>query len=375
MRFTGACCNKAVPRSDGLAVRSATPHISRTMQAVYLTGYGGVERLQWVSDAPVPVPKPGEVLVQVAACGINNTDVWTREGAYGEGEQAAWLGQAFVFPRIQGLDAVGQIVAVGSDVDPQRVGQRVMVNPCLYAGADHGLAQLRVIGSETDGGFAQYLSVPSANALPVHSRMSDAELATFMTPYMTAEHMLRRAGLCAGERVLVTGASGGVGSALVQLALLRGAEVVAVSSRSKLSAIRDLGAHTVIAREQGPYAASLKAAGMEALFDVVADIVGGEQVGQCLDLLRHGGRYVSAGAVAGAMVQVNWRTLYLKQLSLLGATMGTAADAQTIVEHIEAARLKPLLAGCFPLNDIAQAQQVFLTRQHVGSWVLLPQAV
>lgn len=350
------------------------PDLPRTMQAALLTGYGGPERLRVVNDAPVPVPAAGEVLIRVGACGINNTDVWTREGAYGDGEQAAWMGQGFTFPRIQGLDAVGRIVAVGADADRHRLGQRVMVNPCLYAGGDDGLAGLQVVGSERDGGFAQFLCVPGENALPVRSPCSDAELATFMTPCMTAEHMLRRAGLRAGERVLVTGASGGVGSALVQLALLRGAEVVAVCGQSKLAAVRALGAHTVIAREQGDYEASLAAAGATAPFDVVADIVAGDQLTQCLDMLGHGGRYVTAGAVAGPMVTVDWRKLYLRQLSLFGVTMGTAADAQTIVGHIEAGRLRPLLAGSFPLEDIVRAQQVFATRSHVGSWVLVPPA-
>jgi alcohol dehydrogenase len=355
--------------SDGPAADLPVP---ATMQAVYLTGYGGLDRLRVVNDAPVPVPQPGEVLIRVGACGINNTDLWTREGAYGEGEQAAWMGQAFSFPRIQGLDAVGRIVAVGSDADWHRFGQRVMVNPCLYAGDADGLEGLQVVGSERDGGFAQFLCVPAENALAIRSPCSDAELATFMTPYMTAEHMLRRADVNAGERVLVTGASGGVGSALVQLALLRGAEVVAVCSQAKVAAVRALGAHTVIAREQGDYRASLVALDAMKPFDVVADIVAGDQLAQCLDLLGHGGRYVTAGAVAGAMVRVDWRKLYLRQLSLFGVTMGTAADAQVIVDHIEAGRLRPLLAGSFPLQDIARAQQVFATRSHVGSWVLLP---
>jgi NADPH:quinone reductase-like Zn-dependent oxidoreductase len=346
--------------------------LPRRMQAVYLTGYGGLERLHWTEDAPVPVPQAGEVLIRVGACGVNNTDLWTREGAYGNGHEAAWRGEAFHFPRIQGLDAVGHIVAVGEAGDAARIGQRVVVNPCLYAGDHDGLRSLQVVGSECDGGFAQYLCVPSANALPIRSAYSDAELATFMTPYMTAEHMLRRAGLCAGERIFITGASGGVGSALVQLALLRSAEVVALSSRAKVGAIQALGVATVWAREDGPLKAGLQNLGAPTAFDVVVDVVGGEQVASFLDLLRIGGRYVTAGAVAGAVVSVDWRQLYLKQLSLLGVTMGTAVDAQTIVQHIEAGRLRPLLAGTFTLPNMAQAQQVFAQRTHVGSWVIVP---
>jgi alcohol dehydrogenase len=342
------------------------------MQAVYLTGYGGLERLRWTEDAPLPVPQAGEVLIRVGACGVNNTDLWTREGAYGDGHEAAWMGHTFDFPRIQGLDAVGHIVAVGASGDPTKIGQRVMVNPCLYEGDNDGLQSLQVVGSERDGGFAQYLCVPSANALPIHSAYSDAELATFMTPYMTAEHMLRRAGLRDGERIFITGASGGVGSALVQLALLRGAEVVALSSQSKVAAIHALGVRTVLAREDGPPQAQLQALGVPTAFDVVADVVGGKPVASCLDLLQVAGRYVTAGAVAGAVVSVDWRQLYLKQLSLLGVTMGAAVDAQTIVQHIEAGRLRPLLAGTFTLPNMAQAQQVFAQRTHVGSWVIVP---
>jgi alcohol dehydrogenase len=347
------------------------PAVPITMKAVYLTGYGDLDRLRYVDDAPVPLPASHEVLIQVGACGINNTDLWTRQGAYGDGAQAAWQGQAFGFPRIQGLDAVGRVVGVGKDVSAQCIGQRVMVNPCLYAGGGGGLHDMQVIGSERDGGFAQYLCVPQENALSIQSGYSDAELATFMTPYMTAEHMLRKVELRAGERVLVTGASGGVGSALVQLALLRGAEVVAVSSEAKVAAIQALGVHTVITREEANYPAALRRLGAAAEFDVVADIVAGDQVAQCLDLLHTGGRYVTAGAVSGPMVLVDWRKLYLKQLSLYGVTMGTSADAQAIVHQIESGLLRPLLAGTFPLQDIAKAQQVFAARAHVGSWVIV----
>lgn len=364
-------CIGQLPTDNELTAKCLMPAIPKIMKAVYLTGYGDVDQLRYVEDAPVASPQADEVLIAVGACGINNTDVWTRQGAYGSDEQAAWQGHAFGFPRIQGLDAVGTIVGLGSAVAAERLGQRVLVNPCLYAGAGEGLFEMQVIGSERDGGFAQYLCVPQANALAIRSACSDAELATFMTPYMTAEHMLRKAGLCAGERVLVTGASGGVGSALVQLARLRGAEVVAVSSAGKTTAVEALGVRAVINRDTADYANALARLGLDGGFDVVADIVAGAQFGQCLDLLRVGGRYVTAGAVAGAMVQVDWRKLYLKQLTFFGVTMGTAADAQAIVDHIESGRLQPLLAGTFPLREMAKAQQAFAARTHVGSWVIV----
>ena len=164
-----------------------------TMRAMVLTGFGGYDTLHYRPDVPVPKPADDEVLVEVAACGVNNTDIWTREGAYGTDENSGWRGGAFEFPRIQGADIVGRIVDVGGNVPRERLGARVMVNPTLYAGAGDGLFEAAFIGSERDGGFAEFACVPDANAHAIDSPLSDPELATFMTAYLTAEHMLNRA--------------------------------------------------------------------------------------------------------------------------------------------------------------------------------------
>jgi len=146
-----------------------------TMRAVLLTGYGGYDRLQYRIDVPRPTPAPGEVLIQVGACGVNNTDVWTREGAYGASEQSGWQGSAFSFPRIQGADIVGRIVALGADVGADRLGERVMVNPTLYGGSGDGLFDATYLGSERDGGFAEWVCVPAENAHAVTSTLADHE--------------------------------------------------------------------------------------------------------------------------------------------------------------------------------------------------------
>src|SRR3989304_8623765 len=167
--------------------------IPETMRAMLLTGFGGYEKLEYRLDVPVPTPSGDEVLVKVAACGVNNTDIWTREGAYGTDERSGWRGGAFHFPRIQGADIVGRIVAIGAGVSRERLGDRVMVNPTLYAGDGDGLFEAAYLGSERDGGFAEYACVPNQNAHTIDSPFSDQELATFMTAYLTAEHMLNRA--------------------------------------------------------------------------------------------------------------------------------------------------------------------------------------
>jgi NADPH:quinone reductase-like Zn-dependent oxidoreductase len=337
-----------------------------------LTGFGGYEKLKYRQDVPVPTVSDDEVLVQVAACGVNNTDIWTREGAYGAGEQSGWRGGAFQFPRIQGADIVGRIVDVGKNVPRDRLGTRVMINPTLYGGTGSGLFEARYIGSERDGGFAEFACVPKQNAHEIDSALSCQELATFMTSYLTAEHMLNRAELSANETVLVTGASGGVGSALVQLAHVRGARVIAVIGKGKAGYLADLGVDGVISRGEEDFVGAVRRQISSSTVDVVADIVGGAQVSRLFELLRVGGRYVTAGAIAGPIVTIDWRTLYLKHLTVLGSTMGTQTEAEQIVAHVACGRLKPLLAGSYPLEQLVQAQRDFKKKAHFGKFVVAP---
>lgn len=343
-----------------------------TMRAMLLTGFGNTDKLVLRTDLPLPVPGPDQVLLKVGACGVNNTDVWTREGAYGASEQSGWAGGAFSFPRIQGADMVGRIVAAGSAVPPARLGQRVMVNPTVYAADGDGLFEATYIGSEWDGGFAEYACVPAVNAHPIDCALSDAELATFMTSYLTGHHMLNRAQLAAGETVLVTGASGGVGSALVQLAQARGAQVVAIVGRGKEGPLAGLGVSRFLYRDEPDPAGALRLKWPDLRIDVIADIVAGAQLPAWLDMLRVGGRYVTAGAIGGPMVTLDWRRLYLRHLTLLGATMGTQDEARELVGLVAGGRLRPLLHASYPLEQLAQAQTDFKQRHHFGKLVILP---
>jgi NADPH:quinone reductase-like Zn-dependent oxidoreductase len=324
-------------------------------------------------DVPVPLAQDGELLLRVGACGVNNTDLWTREGAYGADAQAAWQGSAFVFPRIQGADIVGTVQAVGSGVDPKRLGERVMVNPTLYSDTVEGagLYDASYLGSERDGGFAQYVCVPAVNAHAIESPRSDAELATFMTSYLTAEHMLNRAQLAASETIVVTGASGGVGSALVQLARIRGARVIAIVGRGKEQHLAALGVDSFVLRDDPDLLAALSRLGPQGI-DVVADTVAGAQVPALLEALRAGGRYVTAGAIAGAMVTLDWRRVYLRHLTLLGATMGSQEESRQIVAHVASGALTPLLAATYPLAEMVQAQKAFQAKTHFGKLVIVP---
>lgn len=339
------------------------------MSGVVLTGHGGPDRLVWRDDLPVPRPGPGDVVVRVAAAAVNNTDINTRVGWYSKGdadpEDASWAGVPLRFPLIQGIDACGRIAAVGAGVDPARLGERVLIEPCLREAEGRALPAPWYLGSECDGGFAQYTRVAARHAHRIDSKLSDAELASFPCSYSTAENMLTRAGVGPQDRVLVTGASGGVGSAAVQLARARGATVLAVTSASKAALLHDLGAAQVVDRDADP-AAIL---GRDSV-DVVIDLVGGPSWPALLDVLRPGGRYAVSGAIAGPMVTLDLRTLYLKDLSLLGCTMLGDGVFPNLVGRIERGEIAPLVAASYPLQRITDAQAAFAAKAHVGKIVL-----
>ena len=347
------------------------------MYAAVLSGFGGPDRLE-VREVPTPRPGPGQLLVRVAAAAVNNTDINTRLGWYARPDEtpmqgtafSGWTGSAFELPRIQGADGCGYVAAAGSAADAPRVGERVLIDPIIrpVAGAGLGMgagAGITYLGSECDGCFAQYVAVPAANARRVDSRYSDVELASFPCAYLAAEHMLSRADVRAGETVLVTGASGGVGSAAVQLAHRRGATVLAVAAADKAAAVRDLGASRILER----HADLVSELGRECI-DAVVDVAGGDAFGALLELLRRRGRYAVAGAVAGPVVALDLRVLYLKDLSLQGCTIPDPQVFSDLIGYIERAEIRPLVARTYPLARIAEAQAEFLLKRHVGKIVL-----
>jgi len=354
------------------------------MHAVVLTGHGGLEKLEYRTDVPTPQPKPGELLIRAAAAGVNNTDINTRIGWYSKAvneatntggsdgfetvnkDDASWSGTPMSFPRIQGADVCGYVVAVGEGVSRERIGQRVLVRNMLRTYVDYRPYECWTIGSECDGGFAQFTVAPALETHPVDCDWTDAELASIPCAYSTAENMLHRARVEA-ERVLITGASGGVGSAAVQLAKRRGATVIALSSIAKKAEVLALGADQVLDRK-----ADLIAELGTGSIDVVIDLVAGEQWPSFLEVLRRGGRYATAGAIAGPICQIDVRTLYLKDLTLMGCTFQEDEVFANLISYIEAGEIRPVVAKIYPLHDIAQAQDDFLAKKHTGKLVLIP---
>lgn len=330
------------------------------MKAMVTMGHGGYEQLVY-RDVPLPAMRDGEVLLRVLAAGINNTDINSRVGWYGAG----WSG-ATPFPLIQGADCCGEVVAISPDATSLAPGQRVLVRSCMRV---DGFAnpETRWLGTDFDGAFAGYLRVPASEAFAVDSDWSDVELASLPCSWGTAENMLHRAQVGSGEQVWVTGASGGVGSAVVQLALRRGARVTAITSRDKLTQVQALGAHAVLCREDGSATwAALPPA------DVVVDNVGGAGFSAMLKALRRGGRYVSSGAIAGADVALDMRDFYLRDLTLIGCTAWDEPVFPNLIGYVQRNEIRPVVAATFALKDMALAQQAFLEKRHTGNLVLVP---
>ncbi|WP_253284743.1 MULTISPECIES: alcohol dehydrogenase family protein [unclassified Ruegeria] len=358
--------------------------LPETMKAMVTMGHGGLEQMVLHDNWPRPEPVIGEVLIKVAACGLNNTDVNTRSGWYSKtvtdattggafeevGEDdPTWGGNPITFPRIQGADICGHIVAVGEGVDPRRIGERVITDGWLRDPNDpENMDKTGYYGSERDGGFAEYATTLAVNAVPITSDLSDAELATFSCSYSTAEGMLTRANVTDRDTVLVPGASGGVGGALVQLAKRRGARVIAMASEAKHADVARLGPDVILPR--GPK--DLRDVLGEEKITVVADVVGGSYWPNLIDILERGGRYTCSGAIAGPMVEFDLRTFYLRDLTFTGSTVIDPQVMRNLVGYIEAGEIKPALAATYPLEELREAQAAFIAKEHTGNIVVIP---
>ncbi|MDR9439784.1 MAG: zinc-binding dehydrogenase [Halomonas sp.] len=360
------------------------------MAAMLLTGHGDVDRLVYHDDVTTPRPGPGEVLVKVTATAKNNTDRKAREGLYpvkkGEVTSFAMGGEpTLTFPRIQGADIAGRVVAVGEGVEASRIGERGLLDFNLYPDARRDINLTPdYFGHGADGGFAEYVAVPSDQFHHVpNPELADAELAALgMCSYQTAYHMMTSAGVKAGERVLVSGASGGVGTALIQLCRIVGAVPYAVSQQEKAAALEALGAEAVIDRGdlEGFAERVLEATGGVPI-DAVMDLVGGEMTDRFIDTMIQDMKVRStyprlsiAGASGGNISEILWTRIYLYQVQIFGVSHGTREEAEQLIAWIRSGKLKPVLHAAFRLSDLHEAERYFVSRgsNFLGKIVIVP---
>jgi NADPH:quinone reductase-like Zn-dependent oxidoreductase len=343
----------------------------KTMTAMVLREHGGPDVLR-LEQLPVPQPGPGEVRVRIQACALNHLDIWVRRG-----------GPAFKleYPHRLGSDIAGVIDAVGAGVAVE-VGTKCVVQPGLscmrcaacLGGHDNLCRHYKILGENMQGGYGEYIVVPAVNIAPYPERLSFAEAAASILPFLTAWQMLvHKARVQPGETVLVQGAGSGIGVAAIQIAKLFGARVIATAgSDAKLERAKGLGADVVIDYGKQDFVAECKKLTDKRGVDAVIEHVGGDVFVGSIKSVRNGGRVVTCGATAGFHPAIDLRHIFFRQVEVLGSTMGSKADLLTVLSHVAAGRLSPVVHEVLPLARAADAHRMLEERRAFGKVVLEP---
>jgi NADPH:quinone reductase-like Zn-dependent oxidoreductase len=345
------------------------------MKAVQVTGYGDVDKLE-VVEKSIPQPKENEVLIKVKACAINNTEIWMREGAYGTGSKSGWRPEGVQFPRIPGSDITGTVVEKGSGVEEDMVGKDVVLFPFTSSGeegTEHISEDMSFIGSEYDGGYAEYVVWPAELCFDMPLPNS-TESAVFSVSGMTAWHMVEQIQAQPGETVMVTGANGGVGSLNVQIASkVFGSNVIAIVGDLALEGkMKELGATHVLSYKSDQLAEEIIEVNGGPI-DSVLDVVGDALFSTSLQVLKKGGKFCTSGSAGGQKTELDFRTMYLKHITLYGSVLGTRAEFKRMLEAISEGKIKPVIDRTFPLEQAREAQSYFKEAGKMGKIVLLPE--
>jgi NADPH:quinone reductase-like Zn-dependent oxidoreductase len=344
---------------------------SGAVKAIVLREHGGPDVLH-AEELPTPEPGPGEVRVRIKAVALNHLDLWVRRG-----------GPAFhlEYPHRLGADIVGVVDAVGPGAAAE-VGTKVVVQPGLscmkcaacLGGHDNLCRHYRLLGENTQGGYCEYIVVPVTNLAPYPDRLDFAHAAAGILTFMTAWQMVvHKARVAPGDTVLVHGAGSGVGVAAIQIAKLFGARVIATAGTDhKLTHAKELGADAVINYNTDDFAAECRAQTLKRGVDSVIEHVGGDVFTQSIKAVRNGGRIVTCGATSGFHPQIDLRHIFFRQIEVLGSTMGSKADLLTVLGHIAAGRLEPIVYEVLPLDRAVDAHRILEERAAFGKVVLEP---
>ena len=342
------------------------------MYAAFFRQHGGPEVME-TGEAPEPVAASGSVVVEVRAAALNHLDLWVRRGL---------PGLELDLPHIGGSDVAGVVAEVGPGVEGWEVGDRVAINPSLWCGecewcdrGEHPLCvEFKILGEHVPGGTAERVRVAARNLYRIPESLDFRIAAAAPLAYQTAWRALTNRGrLAAGESVLITGASGGVSTAAIQIARLLGARVLAVSSGPEnVRRARETGADVVFDRLEGPFLDGVRAETEGRGVDLVLDSVGEATWEQCLRCLSRLGRLVTYGATTGPRGAVEIRHMFWKQISVSGSTMGSRAEFEAVMDHVAAGDLSPVIGEVLPLSSIREAHQMLEDGEVFGKLVLEP---
>jgi NADPH:quinone reductase-like Zn-dependent oxidoreductase len=342
------------------------------MKALYFKEHGELDVIQY-GDVPDPVAGPDEVVVRVRACALNHLDIWVRKG---------WPGLKLAMPHWCGADVSGEIAEIGNNVSGWETGQRVVIDPGISFDADEfsrrGEDSLspgyHVLGEHMRGGAAEYVIVPAVNltAMP-----EDFDFPTAAAPLLVAlttwRMLIHRAGLKAGETVLVVGSGGGVNSMAIQVAKLAGAIVYVVAGNSnKADRARELGADFVLDRSQLDWKREIYKLTERRGVDIVVDNVGQATINASMAAVARGGRIVIVGNTSGPVAEIDIRYIFGKQISLIGSTMGSHQDFQEVIKLIWSGKLKSIIDRVMPLSQGKEAYGIMERGEMYGKLVLTP---
>lgn len=361
------------------------------MKAQVLLKHGDLDSYQYM-DVEKPSftnnDNPKSVIIKINYCALNNTDIWTREGAYSssDDDNSGW--QPLNFPRIQGADICGRIEETNSSNLDQYMNKLVLVYPTIYPKNKannniyhddiQSITHCQYLGSELDGGYAEYIKVPFENVfiVPETCTLTSRELACFPTAYMTAYHMIKRipeSFHC--KSCLISGISGGVGIALYQLLsyLYRDTiNIIGITSESKINTLNDFSITNLVSRNKkiSEMKQDILSLNNHNEIDIVFDVVAGEYMELFIDIMKPNGSYVSSGAIGNRNVSIHWPTFYLKHLNLYGSMLATLDDFKELTDIIFENNIVPIVDSIYQLSDLKLAQQKFISKKFIGKIVL-----
>jgi NADPH:quinone reductase-like Zn-dependent oxidoreductase len=343
------------------------------MKVIQVNGHGGLEQLTLVERAH-PTIKEDEVLVKVKACAINNTEIWMREGAYGDGHASGWKASGVSFPRVPGSDIAGTIVSVGQCVKKDQIGKNVVLFPFISSGAtsEENLSEdVAFLGSEIDGGYAEYVVWPARLCFEM-PLLDFKESCVFSVSGLTAWHMCEQVHIQPNDVVLVSGATGGVGLFNVQIAskVFHAKVIALVGDHTHDEKLKQLGAHHVLSYKSSTLVEDIKQVSGGKV-DIVLDVVGDALFSTSLQVLKIGGKLCISGSIGGVKTHLDLRTLYLKHISILGSVLGTVPEYERLLAAVKSKVIVPIIDKTFSLVQAKEAQAYFKKPGKLGKVVLL----
>jgi alcohol dehydrogenase len=325
------------------------------MKAAVIEKQGGLENLVY-RDWPDPIPREGEVLLRVRACGLNHLDIFVRRGM---------PGFPVPVPFISGGDIAGDIAALGPGVTGWSIGDRAALHPVTHEG---------MMGEEIPGGMAEYVRVPTENLIPLAPGLDFATAAAVPIAYGTAIRMLLQIGkIEPSDLVLVLGASGGVGIACVQIAKMLGARVIAAAgSEDKCKKLSEIGADYTIDYSKQDFSREAWTLSGKSGVDVIVNYTGGDTWIPSLRALKRRGKLLTCGATAGFDTKNDMRFIWVRELQILGSNGYSKQDIATALGHAAAGRVKPVISHRLPLSEAREAERLMEDRKFFGKIVLSP---